>query len=318
MAVYTTITEHEAATVAAAHGLGRCIGVEPIAAGSVNTNYFLVCEAGRFFLRIYEEQAQAGVAFEWALLSHLRDRGVPVPDRVSGTAPGEITVAGKPTAVFRLIAGTETCQKGVTEARAFAVGRALGQSHVAAADFPIRQTSRFDFAWLEGQLRDIAARERPELRDAERLLTSSLAEAARSPLLATGVIHGDLFRDNVRWDGDNILGLLDWESASDGCLTFDLMVTVLAWCFGDTFDWDLARSLVAGYQSQRSIGRDEALTLRAWGIAAATRFSITRILSYHLREDAVGERVMKDYRRFTQRLEILRGMSASEVATRLT
>jgi homoserine kinase type II len=190
--------------------------------------------------------------------------------------------------------------------------------HRATEDFPIRQVSRFDTRWLEGQLAAVESRQRPELQTVTPLLRSGLEEGAASPGAVNGVIHGDLFRDNVRWEGDTIVGLLDWESASDGVLAFDIMVTVLAWCFGDTLDWGLARSLVDGYQTQRPIGPAEASTLRQWGIAAATRFSITRILSYHLRDDAVGDRVMKDYRRFVQRLELLRGMEATEVARRLT
>lgn len=318
MAVYTKISSEEARAVARAHLLGECFGVEPIAAGSVNTNYFLNCDRGRYFLRIYEEQEPAGVAYEWSLLSHLRQRGVPVPERVSGPLPGDVTVAGKPTALFSLIGGSETCQRGVTVARAFAVGRALGQCHVGGADFPQRQRSRFDLTWLGQQLLEIERRKRPELVPSVELLRISLEEAARAPAVVTGVIHGDLFRDNVRWEGDTIVGLLDWESASDGVLAFDLMVTLLAWCFGDTLDWPLARALVDGYQTQRALGRDEKLSLRAWGIAAATRFSITRILSYHLREDAIGERVVKDYRRFIQRLELIRSLSAEELAARLT
>jgi len=318
MAVYTTITMEEAHAVAAAHRLGRCLGVTPIAAGSVNTNYFLDCEQGRYFLRIYEEQPPTGVAYEWELLSHLSRCGVAVPQRVSGPLPGEVTVAGKPTAVFQLIGGGETCQRGVTTGRAFAVGRALGRCHVGALDFQRRQASRFDLKWLGEQLIDIESRQRSELRATVDLLRISLEEAERAPAVVTGVIHGDLFRDNVRWEGDVIVGLLDWESASDGVLAFDLMVTLLAWCFDDTLDWTLARALVAGYQTERSLGSDERLSLREWGIAAATRFSITRILSYHLREDAIGERVVKDYRRFVQRLELVRAMSAEELGARLT
>lgn len=318
MAVYTKLTDSDASRVAGAHGLGACHSVQAIAAGSVNTNHFLHCDAGQFFLRIYEEQGTPGVEFEWALLDHLVTKGAVVPRRVSGPKPGEVCVAGKPTAVFHLVPGGETCQKGVTPARAFAVGRALGLCHRATEDFPIRQVSRFDTQWLAGQLAAVESRRRPELVEVTPLLRRGLEEGNASPGLVTGVIHGDLFRDNVRWEGDAIVGLLDWESASDGVLAFDVMVTVLAWCFGDTLDWKLARSLVDGYQTQRPIGSAEASTLRQWGIAAATRFSITRILSYHLRDDAVGDRVMKDYRRFVQRLELLRGMEATEVARRLT
>ena len=317
MAVYTKVSESEAQAIATAHGLGQVIAVEPVAAGSVNTNYFLRCDTGRYFLRVYEEQGVEGVRYEWALLGHLGRAGAPVPDRVSGTEPGQCRVAGKPTAVFRVIGGGESCQKAVSITRAFEVGVALGRCHAAGNDFPLRQVSRFNTSWLKEQLRDIEARQRPELMETTGLLVAGLQEAERARGVKLGVIHGDLFRDNVRWEGDRIVGLLDWESASDGVLAFDLMVTVLAWCFDDTLEWPLARAMVDGYQTQRRLSADEAATLREWGIAAATRFSITRILSYHLREDAIGDRIKKDYRRFVQRLQLLRSLSADEVAARL-
>ena len=124
-----------------------------------------------------------------------------------------------------------------------------------------------------------------------------------------GLIHGDLFRDNVLWAGGWIVALLDFESASEGVFAYDLMVTVLAWCFGDGLDLTLMRALIAGYERVRPLSAEERAGLVAEGCAAALRFTITRITDYAMRVTD-GPRVIKDWRRFERRLAQLEGLSA--------
>ncbi|MFW5920738.1 MAG: phosphotransferase, partial [Polyangiales bacterium] len=137
-----------------------------------------------------------------------------------------------------------------------------------------------------------------------------------------GVIHGDLFRDNVRWaakegrEDDRIVALIDWESASHGAFVYDLMVCVLSWCYGDRFEWNLARAMARAYDAERGLTEPERGALRVAGLAAAVRFTTTRITDFHLRE-GIGDRVVKDYRRFLARIDALSAMTSDELATRL-
>lgn len=319
MAVFTELSLEDASRVTKAHGLGPCTGLVPIPAGSVNTNYFVDGAFGRRFFRIYEEQDASGVAYEWALLDHLVTADVAVAHRVHGPGPGEERVAGKPTAIFELVGGEEVCQKLVTRGRAAAVGAELGRTHRALATFGWRREGRFRRQDLRDRLDRAASHGRPELVQPIRRLRDVLDELdANEPKgLAHGVVHGDLFRDNVRFEGERIVALLDWESASDGVLAYDLMVTVLAWCFGDRFDWELARSMVQAYDGERPLTEVEWSALRHLGMAAAARFATTRITDFHLRSGGVGERVHKDYRRFLARLEAVAALDSRELARTL-
>ncbi|MFW6066745.1 MAG: homoserine kinase [Myxococcota bacterium] len=320
MAVFTELTSADARRLAQAHHLGELRGVVPIPAGSVNSNFFLETAGGRYFARIYEEQEADGVAYEWALLDHLRAAGLPVPERIPGPAPGELRVAAKPTAVFALVHGRESCQRAVTPARAAAVGCLLARCHLACRDFGWRRAGRFGLRDVRARLEGIGDACPAPVRPARTRLLEVLDEVEQAwPLLQVprGVIHGDLFRDNVRWDGDAITALIDWESASDGLLVFDLMVCVLAWCYGAAFDWSLARALVEGYGAERPLSHEETRSLRTVGMAAAARFATTRITDFELREGAIGERTHKDYRRFMARLEVLASMAPDELAERL-
>lgn len=317
MAVYTELSIEDAARVARAHGLGEAREVHGVLAGSVNSNFLLDTDRGRFFARIYEEQDTDGVAYEWALLAHLGAAGLPVPRRVEGPGPGSLRIAGKPTAVFEVIHGEEVCQRLVDAERAAAVGSLLARAHRATATFEERREGRFTRADVRRRLEEVAALGRPELGEAVGTLRATLDEvdAAWDRTLPSGVIHGDLFRDNVRWEGQRIVGALDWESASDGLFVYDLAVAILAWCYGDAPQWPLAAAMVGGYASVRPLEPDEGAFLRTALMAAAARFTTTRITDYHLREGST--QVKKDWRRFYDRLGAVRALDAAALADRL-
>lgn len=324
MAVFTDLTLEDADRITRAHGLGAAERVTPIPAGSVNSNFFVDSEMGRRFVRIYEEQGEDGVAYEWALVDHLAAAGIPVPARVAGPGPGELRVAGKPVGVFEIVGGEESCQAAVGPARAAGVGRMLARVHAAVRSFPHRRAGRFTLGDVAARLEGIAPQSDEELAATLRQLRQRLAEVREGwpPGLPEGVIHGDLFRDNVRWaaregqGADRIVALIDWESASDGALVYDLMVCVLAWCFAGRFDWELARAMARAYEAERPLEPAERKALRLAGMAAAVRFTTTRITDFQLRE-GIGERVHKDYRRFRDRLEALAALAPEAVAERL-
>lgn len=316
MATFTALTPADGARIAQAHALGACLDVIPVAAGTVNSNYFLDTEQGRVFVRLYEQQEVDGVEYEWALLDHLEARGVPVPPRVHGPLPGALRVGGRPVAVFRAVSGEDLCQARVSEARVEAVGEALAQASKAGEDFPIRRAGRFTFADIDRLLARAAAAERPELADTIARLRALHAElTASTPELPTGVVHGDLFRDNVLWRGDALVALLDWESASDGAIIYDLAVTLLAWCCGDALDWTLARALVRGYQRVRPIASAEWSGLH-WALrAGCLRFASTRLIDVYLK--GVYPATYKSYARFLQRLDVIERETPASLAALL-
>lgn len=320
MAVFTPLTAQDADRVSAGYGLPKVATITGLSAGSVNTNYFLDWDSGRrLFLRIYEEQGPEGVDYEWRLLAALGDAGFPVPSRVVGPGPDALLVAGKPTALFECIGGVESCQALVSPARAEAVGRMLGRVHAVLQTFPERRAGRFTRAHVGQRLDRIRALARPELTADEARLRALLADvdASEPRGLTESIIHSDLFRDNIRWDGDRIVAIIDWESASAGACVYDLMVTVLAWTYGATFDWDLARAMVRGYLAEHPLTDADLNALRWAGRAACLRFATTRITDYHLRRGE-GGLVHREYARFLARLDALEGLSATEVCQKLT
>lgn len=304
MAPLTDVSRPELEAFLCRYDLGALAGYQPVEGGTVNTSFAIELAAkNRVFLRIYEEQGRAGAEREASLLAHLAKNGVATPSPIpmqDGALVGELR--GKPAALFPWVAGRMRCQAAVRPGDTKKVGAALARLHLAGAGFE-RIEGRFDAPSLELRLDQIARAPSPELASQAEPLRARLASwtARRDGSLPRGVIHGDLFRDNVLWDGDDIVALLDFESACDGTFAYDVMVAILSWCVGEALDASLARALVEGYESVRPLGEAERAGLLAEGCSAALRFTITRITDRAMR----GLTGPKDWRRFRMRLEAL-------------
>jgi homoserine kinase type II len=307
VAVLTAIDDGDARDLLAAYGL-QLRSIEGIAAGSVNSNFALVTPEGRLFLRLYEERNHAGAEREAAMLERLARSGVPTPAPLRRRDGALVSVVrGKPAAVFPWRDGRMRCQAAVTPQDAARVGEALARVHAAGAQHAA-EPGRFGVGELRARLERIGASRDDRFVPLVPSLRKALdrAHAARDPGLPAGLTHGDLFRDNVLWDArGEITALLDFESACVGTYAYDLMVTVLAWCFGEGLDARLARAMREGYERVRPLTAAEAAGLHAEASFAALRFIITRITDYAMRAPAAGPRVVKDWRRFQKRREVL-------------
>ncbi|HZP41744.1 MAG TPA: homoserine kinase [Candidatus Binatia bacterium] len=313
--------------VPAARTLGRLFGVEvvgatPLARGSVNSNFRLALADGRaVFARVYEEQDERGAAWETALVTHLAHAGVPTPPalaRVDGRGRVATLGAGaaaRPVALFAWSGGEVLCQASVRPRVAWDVGAALARVHRAAARFADGRPGRFGVAELRTRCATIARATDPELLAVAPVLDAELAAAAaaRTPGLPGGVVHGDLFRDNVLWRDGRVVALLDFESAGAETWAYDLMVTVLAWCFGAALDESLVHALLAGYQSERPLAPAETAALATEARFAALRFTVTRITDFALRPASAAGRT-KDWRRFRARLAALEALGPARLS----
>ncbi len=289
---------------------GRAFGllvsaVEALTAGSVNSNFRLKTEDGKtFFARLYEEQDAAGALAEARLLRALARAGVATvpplePQPGSANPPRHL---GKPLAVFPWVGGHDLCLGMVTPVRARRLGEALARVHAASSSVDEIPSGRFGLDGIRSRLDFISEQTSNYQADVghirERL---QHYETARDGLLPHGVMHGDLFRDNVLWQGDEISALLDFESASDGPFVYDIAVCILSWCYADEFQMDNARALLAGYESVRPLTDAERAGAPTEGALACLRFATTRITDFDMRA-APGQPPVRDYRRFLARL----------------
>ena len=295
-----------------ARALGRAYGVdiesiEALALGSVNSNFRVVLTGGEvLFGRLYEEQGEAGAHAELELVRGLAAAGVPVAPALPAVGAGFPEHGGKPFALFPWIDGEVLCQGRVTREHCRSVGAALAKVHLASPFLPRLGPGRFGPDSMLERLERVRASGRSEFLDDAEHIQASLERyrAERDPSLPSGVVHGDLFRDNVLWKAGDLLALLDFESAFHGPFIYDVCVTMAAFCYSDSFDIDLARSLADGYRAERPLEPRETRAVRVEGALGMLRFATTRITDYSLRVHK-GEKPLRDYRRFLARLAVI-------------
>ena len=285
--------------------------IDALSAGSVNSNFALTGADGRrSFARLYEEQGREGAISELALVAALGRAGAPVVpcvSRTDGTPVGDFH--GKAFAVFPWLDGESLCQGRVTSAACETLGAALARVHLATPQLPRPSEGRFRIADLRERLASVVrgghqAYFADVARIRERL---DHYEAARGGQSAPrGVIHQDLFRDNVLWTKQGeLLALIDFESVCEGAFAYDLMVTICAWCYTTRFEAELALALLRGYHGVRRIVGPELSALKVEGAIACLRFATTRITDFSLRAPP-GQPPVRDYRRFLSRLSASR------------
>lgn len=329
--MFTRLGDAELGEIAAAFSLGEVRAWTPIAAGTINSNFDVETARGRWFVRVNEGKAEADVAWEARLVEELAARGVPTPPplRAPGAPAGGLPyaalpgAAGKWVSVFPWRSGRHLAPAEVTEAHAAALGEALASMHVAGAALPPswRRPSIYDHDHLVARYRGFAGSRDPELARAIEVLGEELAFAeAAAPVrraAAIGIIHGDLFRDNVLWDGPRLTAILDFEQASGGSLAYDLAVCLNDWCWCPDRAApraDLLRALLAGYQRRRALPDADRAALLIEVRAAAARFTITRVTDVYLARVPNAE---KDFRAFLARCEAWRGPALGQVTALL-
>jgi homoserine kinase type II len=317
--MFTTLTDADLATVAAGFQLGEVRSWRPIAAGTINSNFELVTETGRWFLRVNEGKAVGDVTYEGELVAALAGHGVPAPVPLAGPdGHPYLRHDGDLISVFAWRPGLHRAAADVSVADAHAVGEVIARMHVAGLALPaaMRRPSIYDHAHLRARFDTLRGHTDQVLDEALHVHAAELEwleDRAEVRAAAThGVIHGDLFRDNVLFEGDgHVLAVLDFEQASGGSLAYDLAVAINDWAWANGAPRAAqARALLAGYYQVRRLPPEDRAALSTEVRAAAARFTITRITDVYLPKIANPD---KDFREFLARVIYWSGAKISAV-----
>jgi homoserine kinase type II len=284
LAVYTDVSDDELKGFVAAYDLGEVLSFQGIAEGVENSNFAVRTSRGSFILTLYEKRvAAADLPFFLTLMEHLAARGVTCPTPLK-TPAGETlrNLMGRPAAMVTFLDGLSPRRIAVRHCQQ--VGGALARLHQAGADFPMARANALSVAgwgfYLEAT-RTQADTIKPGL--AEALAAEYRALAARWPSgLPSGVIHADLFPDNVFFLGDRLSGLIDFYFACTDALSYDLAVCLNAWCFetDGSLNVTKARALFQGYEAVRTLEPAERAALPLLARGSALRFLLTRLYDW--------------------------------------
>lgn len=285
MAVYTEVSDDDLAAFVAAYDIGDVVSFKGIAEGVENSNYLLATTKARFILTLYEKRVDKGdLPFFLGLMEHLAERGITCPLPVKGR-DGEAlrTLCGRPAAVVTFLDGVSV--RKPTALHCAELGQALGRLHAAGEGFSIRRPNALSVSgWRP--LAD-AARGRSDVvqagLDAEIAAELDRLEAAFAQLdLPAGVIHADLFPNNVLFLGDRLSGLIDFYFACDDAYAYDVAVCLNSWCFeaDQSFNVTKGRALLEAYHAARPLSAAEIEALPTLARGSAIRFLLTRLVDW--------------------------------------
>ena len=284
MAVYTEVPDEELAAFVAGYEIGPLLSCKGIAEGVENSNFYLHTGAGSFILTLYEKRVREGdLPFFLGLMEHLSTRGLTCPQPVrnrAGTSLGR--VAGRPAAIVTFLDGVSVRRPGVRHCRS--LGEALAQLHEAGRDFAVQRPNALSLAAWPALFSAAAAQAdqvAPGLGARTRRELDALA-AVWPSALPSGVIHADLFTDNVLFLDEAVSGIIDFYFACTDAFAYDLAICLNAWCFEPdaSFNVTKGQALIGGYESVRPLGPDEVEALPILCRGSALRFMLTRLVDW--------------------------------------
>jgi homoserine kinase type II len=284
MAVYTDVSAEDLADFLADYDLGELLSYKGIAEGVENSNFLVHTSRGYYILTLYEKRvAPEDLPFFLALMEHLAARGLTCPQPVKNQTGDMLGwIAGRPAAIVTFLDGMWI--RRPSAAHCAAVGGSLARLHLAGADCPIRRRNALSVdGWRPLYVASAAGADtlQPGLRDTiERELT--LLEGAWPSGLPDGVIHADLFPDNVFFLGDKLSGLIDFYFACTDTLAYDIAICLNAWCFEPDHSYNVTkgRALLQGYIAARPLSIEERVALPLFARGAALRFLLTRLVDW--------------------------------------
>jgi homoserine kinase type II len=280
MAVYTEVSDDELARFIDGYALGRLLSFKGIAEGVENTNYLVHTTEGTFILTLYEKRVDpADLPFFLGLMEHLSAAGVtcPLPVRDNdGRVLNEL--AGRQAALITFLEGVWPKRPKVAHAQA--LGKALARMHIAGEGFPLKRTNALGVAGWRPLFDKFSSRTDEICDGLHDLIADELRylELSWPRDLPQGVIHADLFPDNVFFIDDALSGIIDFYFACNDAFAYDIAVCLNAWCFDakSQFDPQKGAALLAGYDSVRPLTDAERAAMPALARGAAMRFLLTR------------------------------------------
>src|SRR6185312_8032784 len=284
MAVYTDVTTDDLTRFLSGYDIGELLSYKGIAEGVENSNFLVHTSAGNFILTLYEKRvAESDLPFFLALMEHLAARGLNCPQPVKNKQGGMLgRVAGRPAAIVTFLDGL--WMRRPDAGHCAALGEALAKLHLAGADFGMTRKNALSVESWRVLFEHAGARGdsvRPGLCN-ELVAELDVLEKAWPRGLPAGVIHADLFPDNVFFLGDTLSGLIDFYFACTDTLAYDVAICLNAWCYEPDHAYNVTkgRALLKAYGKVRPLSAAEREALPVLARGAAMRFLLTRLVDW--------------------------------------
>lgn len=285
MAVYTDVAAEELAEFLRGYDIGELLSYKGIAEGVENSNFLLHTTSGYFILTLYEKRvAKSELPFFLGLMTHLASRGIICPQPLKNKGGEALSsLAGRPAVIINFLEGI--WPRKPSAAHCAGVGQALAKMHLAGRDFGMSRANALSVSgWRP--LFNAAASRADELQHGLRAFIGAELDYLESDVwprhLPQGVIHADLFPDNVFFLGERVSGIIDFTFACNDMLAYDVAICLNAWCFESdcSFNVTKARAFLGAYGRERELTEAEQNALPVLARGAALRFLLTRLVDF--------------------------------------
>jgi homoserine kinase type II len=285
MAVYTDVAADELAEFLGDYDIGELRSYKGIAEGVENSNFLLHTSGGSFILTLYEKRvARCDLPFFLGLMTHLASRGINCPQPLRNKNGETLsTLAGRPAVIINFLEGIWPRKPAAVHCAG--VGQALAKMHLAGRGFAMTRANALSVpGWRP--LFDQAASRADEVQHGLRAFVAAELDYLEGGVwpgnLPLGVIHADLFPDNVFFLGDSVSGLIDFTFACDDMLAYDVAICLNAWCFESdcSFNVTKATAFLNAYQRERALTEAEQGALPLLARGSALRFLLTRLVDF--------------------------------------
>ncbi len=316
MSVYTELTHDAIATILNTYDLGTLEHFSGIAAGIENSNFFIhTCQNKRYVLTIFERLNGQELPYFMRLMKHLAAAGLKSPD---------VQVRQDDTLIFEIQTGNGikqgcivSCLSGQTleylnPAQLHSSGQTLARLHLAGHAFKEHRDNPTGLTWLVDNIQNMQHQVMQKYgQDAVDLLQNELTFQRQQTMgsLPSGVIHGDLFCDNILFDGDMVSGVIDFYYAHDAAYVMDIAIAINAQAIVlGKDDAQRQADFLAGYTAIRSLTKAEEVALKSCLRLASLRFWVSRLFDdFYPRGGAMTQ--TKDPEEYRQKLLLHRSES---------
>ena len=309
MAVYTKLSENNLKDFFSKYNLGKLLKFRGIQEGIENSNYFVKTDSGKFILTVYEKRVEEkDLPFFMGLMKNIFNENFPSPEPIINKNGNYITeIFGKKAAVVSFLEGTS--KKNLTPGNCHEVGIYTAKLHTITKNLNIKRTNRLSVnSWrlIYRKIQRDCSKIYPDLtKIIERNL--EVIEDQWPKNIPRGIIHADLFPDNIFFKGSKLTGIIDFYFSCYDFYALEIAICLNALCFEGknenlSFNVTKAKKFIDGYSSIRKLTEEEKESLKILCHGAAMRFLLTRVFDYlNLTEDALVK--IKDPVEYLKRLE---------------
>ena len=309
MAIYTKLSESKLREFFSKYNLGNFINYKEIKEGIENTNYFIETEKGKFILTLYEKRVdEKDLPFFMSLMKNLFDKNFPSPQPIINKNGNYISeISGKKAAVVSFLDGSE--KKNLNPDNCYEIGIQTAKLHLITKNLTGKRENKLSInSWRK--IYKKIENECPKIH-------VKLAETIEKNLneiendwpqnIPSGIIHADLFPDNIFFKKEKLSGIIDFYFSCYDFYAFEIAICLNALCFEGrkenlSFNVTKAKKFIDGYSEIRKLSEEEKKSLKILCQGAAMRFLLTRVFDYlNLTKGAIVK--IKDPIEYLKRLE---------------